>query len=240
VATRLVSKLHRDGAVRGQRAEAGMARRRALDYDDKRKAILDRAAELFAGHGYDGASISMIAEACGVSKALLYHYYGDKAELLFDVIRNHLDELIEAVEEVARETASEPAEERLSALSAALLDAYRDADAEHQVQINNLRLLPQEKQEALRALERRLVAVFAEAVASAVPRLSDRPALVKPVTMSLFGMLNWSYLWFRDGGALTRADYARLVTRLVVDGGDALPAAFPATPAGGRRSQAAE
>lgn len=215
-----------------------MARRRALDYDDKRKAILDRSAELFAGHGYDGASISMIAEACGVSKALLYHYYGDKAELLFDVIRTHLQDLIQTVEEVAGDQAAAPAEERLAALCAALLDAYRDADAEHQVQINNLRLLPQEKQEALRELERRLVAVFAAAVAAAVPRLADRPALVKPVTMSLFGMLNWSYLWFRDGGALSRADYARLVTRLVVEGGDGLPAAFPA---GGRRSpQAAE
>ncbi len=217
-----------------------MARRRALDYDDKRKAILDRSAELFAGHGYDGASISMIAEACGVSKALLYHYYGDKAELLFDVIRTHLEDLIQTVEEVAGDQAAAPAEERLAALCTALLDAYRDADAEHQVQINNLRLLPQEKQEALRELERRLVAVFAAAVAAAVPRLADKPALVKPVTMSLFGMLNWSYLWFRDGGALTRADYARLVTRLVVDGGEALPAAFPAAPAGRRPPQAAE
>jgi TetR/AcrR family transcriptional regulator len=217
-----------------------MARRRALDYDDKRKAILDRSAELFAGHGYDGASISMIAEACGVSKALLYHYYGDKAELLFDVIRTHLEDLIQVVEEVTQVQAAAAPEDRLAALCAALLDAYRDADAEHQVQINNLRLLPEARQDDLRALERRLVAVFAEAVAAAVPRLADRPALVKPVTMSLFGMLNWSYLWFRDGGALTRADYARLVTRLVVDGGEALPAAFPAAPAGRRPPQAAE
>lgn len=217
-----------------------MARRRALDYDDKRKAILDRSAELFAGHGYDGASIAMIAEACGVSKALLYHYYGDKAELLFDVIRTHLEELILVVEEVAAAPAD--AEARLTALSSALLDAYRDADAEHQVQINNLRLLPEARQDELRALERRLVAVFADAVAAAVPRLADTPALVKPVTMSLFGMLNWSYLWFRDGGALTRADYARLVTRLVVDGGAALPATLgaPAAPAGRRSPQAAE
>ena len=182
----------------------------------------------------------MIAEACGVSKALLYHYYGDKAELLFDVIRTHLEDLIQTVEEVAGDRAAAPAEERLAALCTALLDAYRDADAEHQVQINNLRLLPQEKQEALRELERRLVAVFAAAVAAAVPRLADRPALDKPVTMSLFGMLNWSYLWFRDGGALSRADYARLVTRLIVDGGEALPAAFPVTPAGRRSPQAAE
>ena len=75
-----------------------MARTRATDYDDKRRAILDRSAELFAEHGYDRASMSKIAEACGVSKANLYHYYKDKEELLFDVIRFHLEELLEVVE----------------------------------------------------------------------------------------------------------------------------------------------
>jgi hypothetical protein len=36
--------------------------------------------------------------------------------------------------------------------------------------------------------------------------------------MSLFGMLNWSYLWFRDGRGLTRDAYARLATELILAG----------------------
>jgi hypothetical protein len=36
--------------------------------------------------------------------------------------------------------------------------------------------------------------------------------------MSLFGMLNWAYMWFRDDGVLSREDYARLATRLLVSG----------------------
>lgn len=75
-----------------------MARSRANDYDNKRQAILDRSAELFSAHGYDRASMNKIAEACGVSKANLYHYYKDKEGLLFDVIRFHLEELLEVVE----------------------------------------------------------------------------------------------------------------------------------------------
>jgi TetR/AcrR family transcriptional regulator len=67
-----------------------------------------------------------------VSKALLYHYYKDKDELLFDVIRFHLEELLEAVEAVP--TNLDPST-RLKALATALLDAYRDADAEHKLQI---------------------------------------------------------------------------------------------------------
>jgi TetR/AcrR family transcriptional regulator len=192
-----------------------MARSRASDYDDKRRAILDRSAELFSAHGYDRASMSRIAGACGVSKANLYHYYRDKDELLFDVIRFHLTELIESVE-AADDRSLEP-RARLHRLVAALLEAYRDADAEHNVQINSMRLLPETQQAELKAMERELVALFSDAVAGVAPHLRDRE-LLKPVTMSLFGMLNWHYLWFRAGRSFSRSDYAELVTTLISDG----------------------
>lgn len=168
-----------------------MARTRATDYDDKRRAILDRSAELFAEYGYDRASMSKIAEACGVSKANLYHYYRDKEELLFDVIRFHLEELLEVVE-AADNPALLPAI-RLKELVAALLEAYRDADAQHNVQINGLRLLPSDRQTELKAMERELVKIFSDAVAGVAPQLKGTK-LLKPVTMSLFGMINWHYL----------------------------------------------
>jgi TetR/AcrR family transcriptional regulator len=192
-----------------------MARTRATDYDDKRRAILDRSAELFAEHGYDRASMSKIAEACGVSKANLYHYYRDKEELLFDVIRFHLEELLEVVEAADNSDLSPAA--RLKELVAALLEAYRDADAQHNVQINGLRLLPTDRQTELKAMERELVKIFSDAVAGVAPQLKDTK-LLKPVTMSLFGMINWHYLWFKNTGDVTRADYAELVAQLIVDG----------------------
>lgn len=192
-----------------------MARSRATDYDDKRRAILDRSAELFAEYGYDRASMSKIAEACGVSKANLYHYYKDKEGLLFDVIRYHLEELLEVVENADQPEL--PPQERLRELCAALLDAYRDADAQHNVQINGLRLLPPARQTELKSMERELVAIFSAAVLGVAPQLKGTK-LLTPVTMSLFGMLNWHYLWFKATGPVTRADYADIVTKLIADG----------------------
>ena len=192
-----------------------MARTRANDYDEKRRAILDRSAELFAAHGYDRASMSKIAEACGVSKANLYHYYKDKEELLFDVIRFHLEELLEVVEAADRPDLAPG--ERLKELVGALLEAYRDADAQHNVQINGLRLLPSDRQAELKEMERDLVRIFSDAVAGVAPQLKGTK-LLKPVTMSLFGMINWHYLWFKSSGEVTRADYAQLVAQLIVDG----------------------
>ena len=198
-----------------------MARTRASDYDDKRRAILNRSAELFSEHGYDRASMNRIAEACRVSKANLYHYYKDKEALLFDVIRFHLEELLEVVE--AADRPDLPPQERLRALAGALLEAYRDADSQHNVQINSMRFLPAERQAELKGMERELVATFSDAVVGVAPQLKGTKML-KPVTMSLFGMINWHYMWFREGKALTREDYAELVTTLLVEGAAALTA----------------
>lgn len=193
-----------------------MARPRAEDHEVKREAILHRAAELFARHGYDRASMSMLAESCGVSKALLYHYYKDKEELLFDVLAQHMHHLVM----VAREAADPHLRprERLESIAAALLEAYREADAVHQVQISCLRLLAPERRDAVLSLERALVTEVSSVLAELDPEVGADRRLLKPVTMSLFAMLNWHYLWHREGAPLSRSDYARVAVGLVTEG----------------------
>jgi AcrR family transcriptional regulator len=206
-----------------------MARTRANDYDKKRLGILSRSAALFAAHGYTGTSITMIAEACGVSKALMYHYYSSKDAVLFDLLSDHLQHLVTVVDGASQ--SSSDGKERLVAISAALLEAYRGADAEHQVQIASLKLLPAAQQESLKEMERRLVVLVSDALGAAIPSLVKKRHLLKPLTMSLFGMLNWHYLWFREGKGITRDKYARMVTGLILAGADEAMAAAeePAT-----------
>ena len=195
-----------------------MARPLAADYDDKRQTILKASARLFARDGYDRASMADIAAECSISKALLYHYYDTKEQLLVAIIRAHLEDLVSATEAPAH--VSDP-RKRLRALVGALLDCYRDADHEHQIQINELKKLPRPNAEELLDLERTLVRRFSAAVAGAVPALAGHPDLVKPVTMSLFGMLNWHYMWFRQNGPVSRDAYADLATALILDGAQA-------------------
>ncbi len=194
-----------------------MARIRAADYADKRNALLQVAAGLFARDGFDRTSISDIAEGAEVSKALLYHYYASKDALLFDIIHEHLLDLVRQVE--AADDSSLPPEEHLQRLITTALFAYRDADAMHKVQINELDKLTEAQQRVIRALERRLVNIVAGALTRLNPALKEEgETLLKPITMSLFGVLNWSYLWFRDDKPISRDAYAQLVTRLFVDG----------------------
>ena len=194
-----------------------MARTRASDFEDKQRAILESAAAVFAEQGMDKASMSQVAAQASVSKALLYHYYPSKDALIFGIIHSHLMELDAAVE-LADVPHADPAV-RLRKLVWAVLDNYRDADNQHKVQLNGTSALNDEQKAELRAIERRIVGRFSAVLREINPGLDDKARpLLMPVTMSLFGMLNWVYMWFRDGGAITREDYSEVATTLILEG----------------------
>jgi AcrR family transcriptional regulator len=53
---------------------------------EKREAVLDAAAEEFAAHGYEAASVNRILAAAGFSKGSFYYYFDDKADLAAAVL----------------------------------------------------------------------------------------------------------------------------------------------------------
>ncbi len=80
-----------------------MARSKAASFESQRAAIRDAATQLFADRGYASASVADLARACGVSKALMYHYYRDKEHLLADIAESYVEGLNSIVDEVTAE-----------------------------------------------------------------------------------------------------------------------------------------
>lgn len=193
-----------------------MARTRAVDFEEKQRGILTSAAAVFAEMGMEKASMSMIASHSNVSKALLYHYYPGKDALIFDIVRTHLTELEGAIEAADRTDVAP--QERLRFLVKAVLENYEGADNEHKVQLNGTGALSQEQHSELRAIERRIVRRFSGVIEDINPDLNNNKPLLMPVTMSLFGMMNWVYMWFRPNGPITRDEYADIATTLILEG----------------------
>ncbi|MGO4908814.1 TetR/AcrR family transcriptional regulator [Pseudorhodobacter sp. W20_MBD10_FR17] len=194
-----------------------MARTRANDFEEKQRGILDMAASVFADQGMDKASMSQIAQAASVSKALLYHYYPSKDALIFAIIVTHLEGLEAAIEQA--DDPSLPPKDRLRKLVGAVLENYRGADNEHKVQLNASAALNDVQKAEIMAIERQVVKRFSAVLREINPELDskERP-LLTPVTMSLFGMMNWVYMWFKDGGRISRDDYADVATTLILEG----------------------
>lgn len=58
---------------------------------DTKKAILAAAGEVFAEHGYDGASVRQIATKAEVDPAMIHHYFGSKQQLFLETVRPPVD-----------------------------------------------------------------------------------------------------------------------------------------------------
>src|SRR5699024_8888171 len=172
----------------------------------------------FADLGMEKASMAQIAARSQVSKALLYHYYPSKAELIFDIIYSHLNELYNAIENVANNTQDMAPEELLRQLVHQIMECYSDADDKYEMQINSHSYLPDDKIKEINKIERKIVRFISDVIQDIHPDLDKEKPLLKPVTMSLFGMLNWVYMWFKPDGPISRSDYADLSTTLFLEG----------------------
>jgi AcrR family transcriptional regulator len=64
-----------------------------LRVDERRRLLIDAGSALFAQHAFEEISMRQIAEAAGVSKALLYHYFPNKIELFNAAVKEHAGEL---------------------------------------------------------------------------------------------------------------------------------------------------
>lgn len=192
-----------------------MARGRAATYDDQRETILARAAELFAHRGYAGTTMNDIAEACGMSKATLYHYYDDKYALLVSICEGHVTTLHALVDEV--DARPLPPEDHLRELIRRFVQAYADARHAHRVLTEDVRFLESGDRERVLGTERALVAAIARVVAAVRPELASAH-LAKPLTMLLFGMINWMFTWMRPDGALDHEALAPIVADLFLGG----------------------
>jgi len=160
--------------------------------------------------------MAQLARECGISKANIYHYYGSKDAILFDVLDAYLTDLRARICDLP--LTGTPAE-NLRALIAEVLMAYQGADYEHQVQAGGMSSLPEEQQTLLRGYQRDMVRRMSEVICAVKPAaLEGDKEKLRNMTMSVFGMLNWYYMWNSGAGSTARENYARHVADLTLGG----------------------
>lgn len=94
-----------------------------LAADERRDQLLQMGLELLGQRPYDQISITELAQAAGISKGLLYHYFPTKADFVIAVLQHSREQLDERL---AFDTSLDPA----AAIDASL-DAYLSYAEEH-------------------------------------------------------------------------------------------------------------
>ena len=75
----------------------GRPGRRRLAPDDRRQALIQSALKLFNTRPYEEVSVDDIAAEAGMSRALVYHYYGGKAGVFISALRQMADDVAGAI-----------------------------------------------------------------------------------------------------------------------------------------------
>jgi AcrR family transcriptional regulator len=150
-----------------------------------------------------------------LSKATLYHYYKDKDALLVHIADGHVSRLQALVVEVS--ALGWTPEPQFRELVRRIVEEYADAQHAHRVLTEDVKFLPLADRQRILDKEREVVAGFAAAVAALRPELKEA-ALATPMTMLLFGMINWMFTWMKPEGVLEHATLAPMVADLFLGG----------------------
>ncbi|WP_024538782.1 TetR/AcrR family transcriptional regulator [Comamonas badia] len=191
-----------------------MPRVRSDDYETKSHAILDSAAALFAKEGYPSAKMQDIAKACGATKSMLYHYFPTKDDLLFAMLMEHLERVVHSVEDAI--ALHVPPRDKLQAMVQVYTQKSAQSRRRHMIAMQDVKYLPRAKQTPLIELQRTLTDRVAQLLREVNPNLPDD--VYKPYTMMLVGLLNWTDMWYRPGGAMKPQELCDRLARLFLKG----------------------
>ncbi len=191
-----------------------MPRVRSDNYEAKAQAIMDCAATLFSKEGYPSAKMQDIATACGATKSMLYHYFPTKDDLLFAMLQEHLERVLQSVEESLASTARPKDKLRL------LVEGYTQKSVQnrrrHMVAMQDVKYLPRRQQTPLLDMQRKLTNVVTQLLRELNPGLPE--GSYKPYTMMLLGMLNWTDMWYAPSGLMKPQELCDRMSRLFMQG----------------------
>lgn len=188
---------------------------RAVLRERKRDAILVAAVRMFNERGYHATSLDDVAAQLGVSKPVVYHYLGNKEQVLLRCMARGLEELQEAFG-VAR---AEPGSglDRLRRYLVGYAEVNMTDFGRCVIRTGDEVLSP-ESRAAFRADKRKIDGQLRLLVTEAMEDGSASVADVRFATFAMAGALNWPARWHREDGAQSVRQVAEELAAFLVEG----------------------
>lgn len=177
--------------------------------------IVETAAEIFREKGFAAASLEDIASAVGMWKGSLYHYIDSKEDLLFAVVKEPAERILDEVQQIAE--LDLPASEKLrqAALTHARILDETFVYASVYLQEIAGRQRYEEWAERDRLYLRALTSIIQEGVDQGTFASNIPP---RTATLAFIGALNWMTHWYKPDGALPASTIAEQICSLFLNG----------------------
>ena len=189
-------------------------------------AIRRAGLRLIYRRGFEAMSLRELAAEVGIQAASLYNHIRTKQDLLFDLVREHMEALLTQTD-AALDKAPAGAAERLRAFIAHHVLYHLEKKQEVFIANFELRALEPQHYATIvtmrRAYEGKLIALLDVGVAAGEFEIRD----TRITAYAILAMLTGACTWYKPEGRLTKAEVVELHTDMVLHGcvGNPRPAA---------------
>jgi AcrR family transcriptional regulator len=168
----------------------------------KLRRILERAARLIFEKGYEGTSMQDIADACGLTKAGLYHHVATKEALLIAIMEYGMD-LFEEVVLARVEHIRDPLERLRKTMAHNIELVLTDSSKEVTIILHEHQTLTGDAQKKINGRKKRYVRFLEDAFKQAMAAGQIRTVDPTLASFSFLGSVLWTYKWYRPDGRLS-------------------------------------
>jgi TetR/AcrR family transcriptional regulator, cholesterol catabolism regulator len=170
-------------------------------FDQRLSEILEHATDVFDEKGYEGASMRDLSRASGMSLAGLYYYFESKEKLLYLIQRHTFSTILETLRK-RLEGVTDP-EQRIRVFILNHLEYFLANQKAMKVLSHEDEVLKNGFGAEIAAIKREYVHTGVELMEE-LKRSHGLEFSSRTAALSLFGMMNWIYTWYKprvDGAA---------------------------------------
>jgi AcrR family transcriptional regulator len=160
--------------------------------------IIAAATELFAERGFAGTSLQDIAEAAGLTRPALYHYFSSKEDLLSRLVSSLAEGRTDDLRRIRLQDGT-PAVERLHSMASSIALLRARNPASFRLLLRSEADLPAALAKTYDSDQRSVLAEFTALIDDGVRSGEFRVVDARTAALGIIGMCNWVAWWHRPG-----------------------------------------
>jgi AcrR family transcriptional regulator len=180
----------------------------------KMSKIGNAAVKLFNERGYLETTIDEISLAAKMSKGGIYHYFLTKSEILFFILNNFMDLLLEGLEE--KLDGVEGDLEKIKFLIYRHIEYYTKYPSVSKTLLQQGHLLRSEYK-TIAEKEKKYYQLVASVLSDFWGGRIEKERLTA-ITFTLFGMCNWIYSWYNPKGPVPVQELSEIIYQIFTRG----------------------
>jgi len=188
---------------------------RLAEREQKREAVLLAAVRTFNAHGFHAASLDEVAAALRISKPTIYHYLGNKEQVLLECVSRGLAQLQAAADAALQEDGN--GLDRLRRFLTRYAEINMD-DFGRCVIRTGEEMLSADGAQRFRAFKRAIDRSLRRLIEAGIADGSIAPVDVKIAAFTLAGALNWPARWHDPDGPMAAGEIAAKMVAMLIDG----------------------